>query len=95
MRREAVLEAGGYDPRYRYATEYDLWLRLAERCRLVALDEELSTRVMGSANVAARAERAQPAERLDARRARCAAAHAAGRRGPARARARMAHPGAR
>jgi glycosyltransferase involved in cell wall biosynthesis len=62
LRREAALAAGGYDPRYRYATEYDLWLRLAERHRLVALDEELGTRVMGGGNVAARAERAQLAE---------------------------------
>src|SRR4029078_13478986 len=51
MRREAVLAAGGYDPRYRYAMEYDLWLRLAERWRIVALDEVLATRVMGTANV--------------------------------------------
>jgi glycosyltransferase involved in cell wall biosynthesis len=62
LRREAARAAGGYDPRYRYATEYDLWLRLAERHRLVALDEELGTRVMGGGNVAARAERAQLAE---------------------------------
>lgn len=62
IRREAVLAVGGYDPRYRYATEYDLWLRLAERHRLLALDEELGTRVMGGGNVAARAERAQLAE---------------------------------
>jgi glycosyltransferase involved in cell wall biosynthesis len=64
MRREAVLDAGGYDPRYRYAMEYDLWLRLAERWRLVALPEPLSTRQMSSHNVAARAERAQTAEAL-------------------------------
>jgi glycosyltransferase involved in cell wall biosynthesis len=64
IRRDAALGAGGYDPRYRYATEYDLWLRLAERHRLVALDEELATRVMGGGNVAARAERAQLAEGL-------------------------------
>ncbi len=64
MRREAVLEIGGYDPRYRYATEYDLWLRLAERWRIVALPEPLSTRVMGTANVAARAEREQTAEAI-------------------------------
>lgn len=64
MRRAAVLEAGGYDPRYRYAMEYDLWLRLAERWRLVTLEEPLSTRVMGTANVAARAERAQTAEAI-------------------------------
>lgn len=64
IRREAALAIGGYDPRYRYATEYDLWLRLAERHRLLALDEELGTRVMGGGNVAARAERAQLAEGL-------------------------------
>jgi glycosyltransferase involved in cell wall biosynthesis len=62
FRREAILALGGYDPRYRFATEYDLWLRVAERHRLFAIDAELSTRVMGEANVAARAERAQLAE---------------------------------
>ncbi len=55
---------GGYDPRYRYAMEHDLWLRLAESHRVIALDEALSTRVMGSSNVAARAERAQTAEAI-------------------------------
>jgi glycosyltransferase involved in cell wall biosynthesis len=67
MRREAVRAVGGYDPRYRYAMEHDLWLRLAERHRIVALDETLATRTMGAANVAARAERAQLAETLSAR----------------------------
>lgn len=67
FRREAVLAAGGYDPRYRYATEYDLWLRLAERWRLLALDDVLATRVMGPANVAARAERAQTREAIEIR----------------------------
>jgi glycosyltransferase involved in cell wall biosynthesis len=62
LRRDVALGLGGYDPRYRYATEYDLWLRIAERHRLLALDEELCTRVMGGGNVAARAERAQLAE---------------------------------
>ena len=62
FRRDAVLTLGGYDPRYRYAAEYDLWLRVAERHRVLALDVELCTRVMGAANVAARAERAQLAE---------------------------------
>jgi glycosyltransferase involved in cell wall biosynthesis len=64
FRREVALELGGYDPRYRYATEYDLWLRIAERHRVVTLDEELCTRVMGATNVAARAERDQLAEGL-------------------------------
>jgi glycosyltransferase involved in cell wall biosynthesis len=62
FRREAALQAGGYDPRYRYAMEYDLWLRLAEQHRLVALDETLATRTMGATNVAARHEREQLAE---------------------------------
>jgi glycosyltransferase involved in cell wall biosynthesis len=62
LRRSVVLELGGYDPRYRYATEYDLWLRVAELRRVVAIDEKLSTRLMSSTNVAARAERAQTAE---------------------------------
>jgi glycosyltransferase involved in cell wall biosynthesis len=64
FRRDVVRGLGGYDPRYRYAMEYDLWLRVAERHAVVALDEPLSTRVMGTANVAARAERAQIAEAL-------------------------------
>jgi glycosyltransferase involved in cell wall biosynthesis len=67
MRRDIVLAAGGYDQRYRYAMEHDLWLRLAERHRIVALDELLATRVMSQTNVAARAERAQLAETIAAR----------------------------
>lgn len=62
FRREVALAVGGYDPRYRYAAEYDLWLRIGERHRVLTLDEELCTRVMGPTNVAARAERAQLAE---------------------------------
>jgi glycosyltransferase involved in cell wall biosynthesis len=64
FRRDVALELGGYDLRYRFATEYDLWLRIAEGHRVVALEEELCTRVMGGANVAARAERAQTAEAI-------------------------------
>ena len=80
--------AGGYDPRYRYAMEYDLWLRLAERWRLVTIDEALATRVMGGENVAARAERAQLAEGMEIRaRALSPPPHPARRR-------RVAAPGA-
>ena len=64
FRRDAVLAVGGYDPRYRYAMEYDLWLRLAERHVVHALDEALAIRRMSRTNVAARAERAQIAEAL-------------------------------
>lgn len=64
-----VLEAGGYDPCRRYAMEYDLWLRLAERHGVVALDEVLAVREMGVANVAATRERAQLREALSIRAA--------------------------
>jgi glycosyltransferase involved in cell wall biosynthesis len=82
FRRDAALAVGGYDPRYRWATEYDLWLRLAERHRIFALDEVLATRQMSSRNVAARRERAQIAEavgmRLRAMRRRRSLAGATG-----------------
>ena len=64
FRRDLVLALGGYDARYRYAAEYDLWLRVAEGHGVATLDEPLSTRVMSSTNVAARAERAQTAEAI-------------------------------
>jgi glycosyltransferase involved in cell wall biosynthesis len=67
FRRDVALGLGGYDPRYRYASEYDLWLRIAEHHRVIALDEELSTRVMSGENVAARAERALIAEAIEIR----------------------------
>ena len=57
-RRDIVLGLGAYDPRYRYAAEYDLWLRVAEHHRIVVLDEVLATRRMSRTNVAARKERA-------------------------------------
>ena len=72
-RRDAVLAAGGYDPRYRYATEYDLWLRLAERHRVVALDEVLATRLM-SGERRGREERAPIAETIGLRLRRSAGA---------------------
>jgi glycosyltransferase involved in cell wall biosynthesis len=64
FRRDVVRALGGYDPRYRFAAEYDLWLRLADRHRVLVLDEVLATRVMGAANVAVRAERAQTREAI-------------------------------
>jgi glycosyltransferase involved in cell wall biosynthesis len=39
MRRSAVVEAGGYDPKCAKAEDLDLWLRLAERGRLANLHE--------------------------------------------------------
>ncbi len=64
FRRDAALAIGGYDPRYKWAAEYDLWLRLAEHHRVLALDETLATRQMSSRNVAATREREQIAETI-------------------------------
>ena len=41
MRRDAVLEAGGYDERYKYAQDYDLWLRIAKAYRLANIEQPL------------------------------------------------------
>jgi glycosyltransferase involved in cell wall biosynthesis len=64
FRRAAALEVGGYDPRYRYAMDHDLWLRIADRHAIFTLDEVLAVRMMSGANVAARSERAQLAETI-------------------------------
>jgi glycosyltransferase involved in cell wall biosynthesis len=64
FRRQAALEVGGYDPRHRFAMDHDLWLRLADRHVVVALDEVLAVRRMSGENVAARSERAQIAETI-------------------------------
>ena len=42
VRREAILEEGGFDERFRYSMDYDLWLRLARRRRPIVVDEPLT-----------------------------------------------------
>jgi glycosyltransferase involved in cell wall biosynthesis len=69
FRREAALEVGGYDPRYLYSMDHDLWLRIADRHVVFTLDEVLAVRRMSGANVAARRERAQIAETIRIRAA--------------------------
>jgi glycosyltransferase involved in cell wall biosynthesis len=64
FRRAAALAIGGYDARYKWASDYDLWLRLAEHHGIVVLDEVLATRQMSSRNVAAKREREQIAETI-------------------------------
>jgi len=41
MRKDAVIQAGGYDERFTYSQDYDLWLRLADSHRLANLAEPL------------------------------------------------------
>jgi glycosyltransferase involved in cell wall biosynthesis len=69
FRREPALELGGYDPRYRYSMDHDLWLRLTDDHVAFTLDEVLAVRRMSGSNVAAREERAQIRETLAARAA--------------------------
>jgi glycosyltransferase involved in cell wall biosynthesis len=64
FRRDVFLELGGYDARYRYAMEYELWMRIAEHHVVHAIDEVLSVRVMHGGNQGAGNERAQMREML-------------------------------
>jgi len=41
LRRSVLNDTGGYDPTYRYAQDYDLWLRIAERCGVANLPDRL------------------------------------------------------
>src|SRR5204862_7252521 len=75
LRRSAALEAGGYDGRWRYAMDYDLWLRLAECHKVWTLDEVLAVRSMRETNFGASNERSMLREALAIR-------HAAMRRRP-------------
>jgi glycosyltransferase involved in cell wall biosynthesis len=64
FRRSAVLGVGGYDPRWRYAMDYDLWLRLADRHAIVNLPDVLAVRELGTGNVNSTRERQQIAESI-------------------------------
>ena len=43
VRRDALRAVGGYDERFVYSADYDLWLRLGRRFDPVVLDRELAT----------------------------------------------------
>jgi GT2 family glycosyltransferase len=42
VRRDAIIAAGGFDERFKYSMDYDLWLRLARRAKPVILDRPLT-----------------------------------------------------
>lgn len=67
FRKKLALAAGGFDPRFRYAQDYDLWQRLADRHVVVNLGEVLAVRELGMQNAGARWERAQIRETLRVR----------------------------
>jgi glycosyltransferase involved in cell wall biosynthesis len=64
LRRSVALDAGGYDGRWRYAMDYDLWLRIAERHTVWTLDEVLAVRSMRGTNFGASNERPMMREML-------------------------------
>jgi glycosyltransferase involved in cell wall biosynthesis len=59
LRREAALAVGGFDPAYRCAVDWNLWLRIADRHVVHSLDEVLGVRRMHESNISVRQERAQ------------------------------------
>ncbi len=42
VERRLMLEAGGFDPQWRYAMDYDLWLRLSRRAEPLQLERPLT-----------------------------------------------------
>ena len=64
VRRDVAQSVGGFDPKYRYAQDYDLWLRIADHHRVVCLPDELAVRSHGEGNVGARKARQQVGESI-------------------------------
>jgi glycosyltransferase involved in cell wall biosynthesis len=64
LRRDVARSVGGFDPKYRYAQDYDLWLRIADHHRVVCLPDELAVRWHGEGNVGARKARQQVGESI-------------------------------
>ena len=42
VRREALLDVGGFDERFRYSMDYDVWLKLGKRSKPVVIDAPLA-----------------------------------------------------
>jgi glycosyltransferase involved in cell wall biosynthesis len=42
VRRDALLAAGGFDERFKYSMDYDMWLRISARAAPIVLDEPLT-----------------------------------------------------
>jgi glycosyltransferase involved in cell wall biosynthesis len=66
-RREIVHELGGYNERFFYAQDYELWVRLLHRTQAANLTEILCYRRMGDNNISVRKERAQRLNALKAK----------------------------
>jgi glycosyltransferase involved in cell wall biosynthesis len=64
IRRAAALEAGDFDPSFRFAQDYALWSRIADRHKIVCVGEVLAVREMASTAAGSRHERDQIREGL-------------------------------
>lgn len=64
FRRDVVVAHGGFDPRFRYAMDYDLWCRISNEHRVVNIPECLAVRTMGDGNAGALREREQIRETI-------------------------------
>ncbi len=67
IRRDVAVSVGGFDPGFRSAQDYDLWLRIADHHRVVCLPDELAVRSHGRTNVGAKRARAQVGESVRAK----------------------------
>jgi len=67
FRRDVVVRLGGYDPRYACAHEYDLWLRVSDHQRVVALDEPVAIRTLYGGNLSTVRERTCIGDSIHAR----------------------------
>jgi glycosyltransferase involved in cell wall biosynthesis len=64
VRRAAAREVGDYDPRFRFAQDYDLWSRISDRREIYCLGEVLAVREMAGSAAGSRNERNQIRETL-------------------------------
>ena len=71
FRKLAAQAVGGYDPSFRFAQDYDLWLRMSEVGVIWNHDEVLAARYMDGRNIAATREQAQHRAALRARARAC------------------------
>jgi hypothetical protein len=66
-RLEFINELGGYNERFVYAQDYELWVRLLHRTQAANLAETLCFRRTGDKNISVRKERAQRLNALKAK----------------------------
>jgi GT2 family glycosyltransferase len=65
VRREALLETGGFEERFRYSMDYDVWLKLARRSAPIVVDEPLACFRMAEGSLSMSGFEEQFAEHLE------------------------------